>query len=157
MNRQKKEEFKNFRNDIKGMSPAEIEKYKLNKAEEKERQNLIHLLHVATFPEEYSYQHDSYLEASRRKSGINPLSEKYMKIVDERRFKLGVEPYICNQKHYQTTKDYCQQKAMNLTKTEIKALTDEVKKEYKDIMPKNAPAQSRPMTEAEEDMRMWLS
>ena len=157
MNRQKKEELKNFRNDTKGMSPSEIEAYKLNQTEEKERQNLIHFLHVAIFPEEYSYQGDSRLDAKRRKCGINPLSESYIKTVDERRLKLGVEPYVCNQEHFQTTKDYCQKKAMNLSNSEIKALTDKVKKEYKDMMPKTSPAPSKAMTEAEEDMRMWLS
>lgn len=157
MNRQKKEELKNFHNDTKGMSPAEIEAYKLNKAEEKERQNLIHFLHVAIFPEEYSYQGDSRLDAKRRKSGINPLSESYIKTVDERRLKLGVEPYVCNQEHYQSTKDYCQKKAINLSNDEIRSLTNKIKKEYRDMIAKTDLAPSRPMTEAEEDMRMWLS
>tara|TARA_R110000737_G_scaffold344649_1_gene372054 strand:+ start:3379 stop:3852 length:474 start_codon:yes stop_codon:yes gene_type:complete len=157
MNRQKKEELKKFRNDTKGMSLVEVEKYKLSQAEEKERQNLIHFLHVAIFPEEYSYQGDSHLDAKRRNSGISPLSERFIKTVDERRLKLGVEPYICNQEHFQTTKDYCQQKAINLSKREIKALISEVNKEYKEIMPKIEPSLSRPMTEAEEDMHMWRS
>ncbi|MBA6264271.1 hypothetical protein [Colwellia sp. Bg11-12] len=157
MNRQKQEELKNFRNDTKGMSPSEIEKYKLNLAEDKERQNHIHFLHVAIFPEEYSYQGDSYSATKKRKRGINPLSEIYIKTVDERRLKLGVEPYICNQEHYQSTKDYCLQKAINLSNDEIKALTNEVKKEYQNNNPASVTLSSKPMTEAEEDMHMWLS
>ena len=157
MNRQKQEELKNFHNDTKGMNPSEIKKYNLNQAEEKERQHHIHFLHVAIFPEEYSYQGDSTSAAKKRKSGINPLSERYIKIVDERRLKLGVEPYICNQEHYQSTKDYCQQKSINLSNSEIKELTNEVKKEYIEKIEKAETSLSRPMTEAEEDMHMWLS
>jgi len=157
MNRQKKEELKNFRNDTKGMSLVEIEAYKLNQAHENERKNLIYLLHVATFSEEYDYRYDTHLQSSRRKKGINPLSEWYIKTVDERRLKLGVEPYICNQEYYQSTKDYCQHKAVNLSNSEIKALTSEVKKEYIDKMPKAEHSPSRPMTDSEEDMHMWLS
>lgn len=157
MNRQKKEELKNFRNDTKGMSLVEIAAYKLNKVQEQERKELIRMLHIAIFPEEYDYQGDSYSDTKERKRGIDPLSKSYIKTVDERRLKLGVEPYVCNQEHFQTTRDYCQQKTINLSNSEIKALTDEVQKEYKDMMPKTEPTQSRPMTEAEEDMRMWLS
>jgi len=139
------------------MSLVEIEAYKLNQAYEKERKNLIYFLHVATFPEEYDYQGDSNLDSKMRKSGIDPLSKSYIKTIDERRLNLGVEPYVCNQGFFKTTRDYCQQKTINLSNSEIKVLTDEVKKEYKDKMPKVDLSPSRPMTEAEKDMYMWLN
>tara|TARA_B100000809_G_C14971956_1_gene471273 strand:+ start:277 stop:750 length:474 start_codon:yes stop_codon:yes gene_type:complete len=157
MNRQKKEELKKFHHDTNGMNLVEIEAYKLNQLQEKERKHLIFMLHTAIFPEEYDYQGDSYSDTKERKRGIDPLSKSYIKTVVERRLKFGVEPYVCNQGHFQTTIDYCQQKTINLSNSEIKALTDEVKIEYNDMMPKTEPTQSRPMTEDEKDMRMWLS
>lgn len=131
MNRQKKEELKKIRNDTIGMSLVEIEAFKLNQAHEKERKNLIYFLHVATFPEEYDYQGDDWSDVKNRKRGIDPLSKSYIKTVDERRLKFGVEPYVCNQGYFQTTRYYCQQKTINLSNSEIKALINEVKNEYK--------------------------
>jgi hypothetical protein len=156
MNRQKKEELKKFHNDTKGMSPVEIDVYLQNNALKKERDALIDLLHNAIFPEEYDYRYDTHLQSSRRKSGINPLSEWYVKTINERRRQLGVEAYICTQLHYPSSKEHCQQVAEGLSNNEIKTLRDKVKKEYQQNRPKIDLKPSRPMTEIEKDMYMWL-
>ncbi|ABV36876.1 hypothetical protein Ssed_2267 [Shewanella sediminis HAW-EB3] len=55
----------------------------------------INKLHQGLFPEEYDFVYDSYCDALARKRGINPMSQVYQDEVNERRRKLGVRPYEC--------------------------------------------------------------
>jgi|GEM_PF-2936334 len=50
-------------------------------------------LHQALFPEEYDHYNDSIEDARERRRGINPMSKEYQQRVNERRAKMGVEPY----------------------------------------------------------------
>lgn len=53
----------------------------------------MHKLHLELFPEEYDYVYDSIADAGDRARGKNPMSQKYIDQVNERRIKMGVKPY----------------------------------------------------------------
>ena len=58
-----------------------------------EEQAPLKNLHAELFPEEYDFMGDSFLDASERKKGINPMSKSYQIEVNERRAKMGVKPF----------------------------------------------------------------
>ena len=75
-----------------GMSVEEIAEVDRQDKVDAQIKKLASLLYGRLFPEEYDFMSDSISDANDRKKGINPMSEAYIKKVDERRRVLGFSP-----------------------------------------------------------------
>ena len=50
-------------------------------------------MHMKLFPEEYDFIYDDSVDAARRRQGINPMSDEYVRQTDARRAALGFAAY----------------------------------------------------------------
>ncbi|MCK0165390.1 hypothetical protein [Marinobacter sp. S6332] len=96
MNRFKKEEARAHQKAREGLTDAEIKLVDEQDALNKKISGIARTIHIEWFPEEYDHQMDSIADAADRRSGINPMNADYIKEVNERRKKLGVQPLGSN-------------------------------------------------------------
>lgn len=112
MNRAKKEEIKRYKAARAGLSPDEVAAVDRRDAHQKAIMDLARTLHAEQFPEEGDFFYDSTSEADNRKRGINPMSEEYIKRVDERRIQMGFAPLPpSGLPRSQETMEYCIEQA----------------------------------------------
>lgn len=109
MNRFKKEQNEKYIDKTKNMSTDEKKNYDFLLRLQKSFNLLVDELHVKLFPEEFDFICDSNVDANRRRLGENPMSEEYIKQMNEKRVKLGFLPLNENgyAKDSEKTKEYC--------------------------------------------------
>jgi len=92
MNRAKKEEIRKYNEARQGKSIEEISEIDRQDKLDAQIKKLASLLHGQLFPEEYVFMSDSISDAKDRGRGINPMSEDYIRKVDDKRRVLGFSP-----------------------------------------------------------------
>ena len=89
MNRAKKEEIRKYNEAREGKSDQEIVEGDRKDSLDAKIKHLASLLHGRLFPEEYDFMGDSILDAKERDQGNNPMSEDYIRKIDDKRRVLG--------------------------------------------------------------------
>jgi len=108
MNREKKEEIRKYYEARQGKCIEEIAEIDSQDKVEDQIRKLASLLHGRLFFEEYDFMSDSSADAYDRKKGINPMSEAYIKKVDDKRRVLGFTPLSSGGKTSENdTLDFC--------------------------------------------------
>lgn len=122
MNRFKKEQQKKYNEFTKSFSEADKKNFDFLQNIQSSFESLVNELHVKLFPEEFDFIYDSNVDSIRRARGENPMSEEYIKRMNDKRVKLGFLPL--SEDGYpidsEKTKEYC-----------IKLITKEI--EYREI------------------------
>ncbi len=109
MNRLKREELKKYNEITKNMSKKDRNNYDLLLEIQIEFEKLTRKLHYKLFSEEYDFMYDEFLDAKIRKNGLNPMKDKYIKSMNEKRVKLGFLPLSENGYSQDSSKtmEYC--------------------------------------------------
>lgn len=108
MNREKKEEIKRYQAARAGLSPDEVAAVDRRESHQKAIKDLARTLHAEQFPEETDFCYDSSSDAKDRSRDINPMSDDYVKRVDERRIRMGFAPLLpSGLPQSQETMEYC--------------------------------------------------
>jgi hypothetical protein len=94
MNKAKKEEIRKYNEARQGKPAEEIAEIDRQDKIDAQIKKLASLLHGRLFPEEYDFMSDSISDAKDRKKGINPMSEEYIKKMDNKRQALGFLPIL---------------------------------------------------------------
>jgi len=81
-----------YNETVKDMDPEDKEIYDLLKSFRDNFDNMANKLHVELFREEHDFVYDSGVDASERKKGNNPMSQEYIKTMDDKRVALGFNP-----------------------------------------------------------------
>lgn len=92
MNRFKKEETKQSRAALDGLTEMEIKQLDREEDVDRKINELARSIHGERFPEEYDHMYDSAMDASDRASGKNPMNAEYIAKVAARRAAMGVSP-----------------------------------------------------------------
>ena len=118
MNKFKKIEKQKYDEIVKNMSAEDKKNYDFLLNIQSSFKSLVKELHVKLFPEEYDFVYDSGVDANRRRLGENPMSEDYIKRMNDKREKLGFLPLTQNgySQDGDKTLEYC-----------TKLITDEIK------------------------------
>jgi len=94
MNKAKKEEIRKYNEARQGKPAEEIAEIDRQDKMGAKIKKLASLLHGRFFPEEYDFMSDSISDAKDRKKDINPMSEEYIKKMDNKRQALGFRPIL---------------------------------------------------------------
>jgi len=120
MNRAKKEEKRKYQEARKGKTAEEIAVIDAQDIVNEQIHRVAKLLHGSLFSEEYDLMSDSISDAHDRKKGINPMSEEYIKKVDDKRRVLGFSSLSSSgQTTTNDTMEYCLRIAKGALQTEI--------------------------------------
>lgn len=90
--RWKKEEARKRAEAREGLTPDQIAGLDQREALEQAIEARAREIRAILFPEDYDFMFDNSAEAKLRSQGISPMSEDYIKEVNERRLVLGVAP-----------------------------------------------------------------
>jgi Na+-transporting NADH:ubiquinone oxidoreductase subunit NqrC len=90
MNRINKEERLKYIAAREGLSEEQIKALDIKEQHNQKIVKLAKTMHTERFPEEYDFMYDSSSEAKERRKGINPMSQEYIKKVNQKRNELGV-------------------------------------------------------------------
>lgn len=90
MNRYKKEEIKARNEARKGLTKDQIIDLDLEDDRRRRIEALAHELHIELFSEEYVHMYDDAWDVADRKKGINPMSQRYIDDIRNKRNALGV-------------------------------------------------------------------
>jgi len=108
MNRAKKEEQRKYQEARKGKTAEVIAVIDAQDIVNEQVNRVAKLLHGSLFSEEYDLMSDSISDTHDRKKGINPMSEEYIKKVDDKRRVLGFSPLSSSgQTTTNDTMEYC--------------------------------------------------
>ena len=96
MTRLKKVEKQQYIEKTKNLNIEDKKNYDLLLKYQDKFEQLVRELQGKFFSEEFDFMLDDHVDCKGRKNGINPMDEAYVKIMNEKRTRLGIQPLSQN-------------------------------------------------------------
>lgn len=92
MNRYKAEEARKRREARAGLTEVEVQQLDQEEAIEAEVSELARKIHIERFPEEWNFMFDDNVDYTSRRTGINPMCDRYIQKTNLKRTAAGLTP-----------------------------------------------------------------